>query len=258
MAIMNKMANAQREQGCFAITAERKYYHVDKTFIKRSLRPSEWQVSSSKGTIHVPRLGIERIINEGAALKYISENTTIPVPTLHACFEDDNSAYLITSYIDGVNMNSLTDSQRTIVVQELESHITTLHSLRGSRLGGVSGLFILPYRLLQKTLRDDWDFETPSTAEFVFCHNDLSQQNVIVDPITLKINAIIDWEYAGFFPREFDLPFYNRLGPSVAINGEKDDTDQLMQVIKTLQVSYTLLSLAQHLELTFAEESIIV
>lgn len=45
-------------------------------------------------------------------------------------------------------------------------------------------------------------------ADLVFCHNDLSANNVIVDPDTLKIRAIVDWEYAGFFPAELEAPFY--------------------------------------------------
>jgi tRNA A-37 threonylcarbamoyl transferase component Bud32 len=61
---------------------------------------------SFQGTIHVPRLGIERILNETAALRFIKENADIPIPTLYACFEDDNSAYIITSYVEGVSMSS--------------------------------------------------------------------------------------------------------------------------------------------------------
>ncbi|KAF1951085.1 kinase-like protein [Byssothecium circinans] len=231
------MANTRKEENCFAVTAERKYYHANNSFIKRSLRPSEWQVSPFKGTIHVPRLGVERILNEAAALTYVKENTNIPVPTLHACFEDDNAAYIVTSYVDGVSMSALTDDQKAIVTKELEGHIETLHSLRGARLGGPSGHVILPYRMLQKTFRDEWDLQTSSSAEYVFCHNDLLQQNVIVDPGTLKIAAIIDWEYAGFFPEEFERAFYKRLGPSVALEGEEDDTDRLLEFIKERQRS---------------------
>jgi serine/threonine protein kinase len=236
MVITNKMANAHREQDCIAITSERKYYHSGNTFIKRSLRPNEWQVSPHKGTIHVPRLGLERIFNEAAALKYIKENSDIPVPTLYACFEDDNAAYLVTSYVEGVSMNSLTDDQRAVVTEELEIHVATMHSLRGFALGGVSGLVILPYRLMRKTLRDDWELEPSSSTEYVFCHMDLSQQNVIVDPKSLKIAAIIDWEYAGYFPEEFEARFYKRLGPSIALDDEKDDTDHLMKFILDHQV----------------------
>jgi hypothetical protein len=45
MAITNKMANAQREQSCFAVTAERKYYYVDQTKANGS------KTKGSKGVI---------------------------------------------------------------------------------------------------------------------------------------------------------------------------------------------------------------
>ena len=67
--------------------------------------------------------------------------------------------------------------------------------------------------------------------DLVFCHNDLSAHNIIVDPTTLKINAIVDWEYAGFYPREFEGLFYKRIGPSVALEGEEDDEARLYGVM---------------------------
>lgn len=69
------------------------------------------------------------------------------------------------------------------------------------------------------------------TDELVFCHNDLSPSNIIVDPDTLKINAIIDWEYAGFYYESFESPFYRRNGPSVAIGDEVDDADELASIL---------------------------
>lgn len=70
------------------------------------------------------------------------------------------------------------------------------------------------------------------TADLVFCHNDLSTHNVIVDPKTLKINAIIDWEYAGFFLPEFEAPFYRRRGASVALIGEVNDEKALTEILE--------------------------
>jgi Ser/Thr protein kinase RdoA (MazF antagonist) len=81
--------------------------------------------------------------------------------------------------------------------------------------------------------------------EFVFCHNDLSQQNVIVDPLSLKILAIIDWEYAGFYPEFFDRPFYKRLGPSIALDGEEDDTEKLLDFLLSHLVRILILLLRQ-------------
>lgn len=69
-------------------------------------------------------------------------------------------------------------------------------------------------------------------VDLVFSHNDLNVDNVIVDPDTLKIKAIIDWEYAGFYPPGFDRPFYKRVGGSVALEGEVDDTEELTRIIE--------------------------
>lgn len=67
--------------------------------------------------------------------------------------------------------------------------------------------------------------------DLVFCHSDLSAHNVIVNPETLKINAIIDWEYAGFFPEEFEGMFFRRPGPSIALDGEVNDEEQLLKIM---------------------------
>lgn len=69
------------------------------------------------------------------------------------------------------------------------------------------------------------------SEDLVFCHNDLSMHNIIVDPATLKIKAIIDWEYAGFFPTEFEGMFFRRPGPSVALEGEINDEKQLLDIM---------------------------
>ena len=65
----------------------------------------------------------------------------------------------------------------------------------------------------------------------VFCHNDLSTHNIIVDPKSLRIQGIIDWEYAGFFPPEFEGPYYQRIGPSIALGDELDDVEMLYEVL---------------------------
>lgn len=76
-----------------------------------------------------------------------------------------------------------------------------------------------------------WRMQPRQTNSLVFCHNDLSANNVIVNPESLKINAIIDWEYSGFFPAEFESLYFRRPGPSVALPGEVDDVDVLMDIM---------------------------
>jgi thiamine kinase-like enzyme len=46
------------------------------------------------------------------------------------------------------------------------------------------------------------------SEELVFCYNDLPTNNMTVNPETLKVNAIINWGYAGFYPAQFEGKFF--------------------------------------------------
>lgn len=208
-------------------TAERAYYQRGGFFIKRSLRPSE-HITTLKGTIHVPRLGKERLQNEADSLRFIRCVSNIPVPTVYGSFDVDGAYFLIMEYIDGVGMSQLPEEQKKLVWPEINQHLATLHRIKSCKIGGPSGIVIPPYRVMDRVNNDAWPLKLAASPEYVFCHNDLSQHNIIVDPETLKINAIIDWEYAGFFPPYFEAPFYKRLGPSAALDGEPDDVPRLL------------------------------
>ncbi len=54
---------------------------------------------------------------------------------------------------------------------------------------------------------------------------------MIVDPTTLKVMAILDWEYAGFYPEQFEGKFFKRPGPSVALDWEENDEDRLLDIM---------------------------
>lgn len=213
------------------MTAERGYYARDGFFIKRSLRPSEFK-TTWKGTLYIPRLGKERLQNEAETLRFIRRETDIPVPTLYGSFEDDGSYFLVMEYVDGVAMAKLSEDQKKPVRDELQRHLNTLRGLKSNTIGGLSGVVIPPYRVMSSTDHDTWAVRRSENREYVFCHNDLSQHNVIVNPETLEIKAIIDWEYAGFFPDYFEGHFYERPGPSVALNGEHDDVPKLLQFLR--------------------------
>lgn len=133
----NQEANEKKEADCFAVTAERKYYHVGQSMVKRSLRPGEWQ--QHNGYMHIPTFNLERILNEGACIQFLSENTDIPLPKLHACFEDDGAAYIITEYVEGKGMHELDAGQQEIVAKELVKHLETLRGLKSSVWGGPGG-----------------------------------------------------------------------------------------------------------------------
>lgn len=94
--------------------------------------------------MYVPRFGTERILNEGACLQFLAANTNIPLPKLYACIEDDGAAYLITKYIEGVNMNDLDSEKKEIVAKELQGHMETLKELKSNVWGGPGGVVYRP------------------------------------------------------------------------------------------------------------------
>ena len=49
-----------------------------------------------------------------------------------------------------------------------------------------------PYRIMRTSTGRPWRIRRREEADLVFCHNDLSANNVIVDSDTLKIKAIVD------------------------------------------------------------------
>jgi Ser/Thr protein kinase RdoA (MazF antagonist) len=82
-----------------------------------------------------------------------------------------------------------------------------------------------------KTYRPEWKMKPRESEDLVFCHNDFSTHNIIVDPATLKVRAVIDWEYAGFYPIEFEGMYFRRPGPAAALEGEADDDERLIQIM---------------------------
>lgn len=191
-------------------------------------------MTTQRGTKHVPRLNKERLQNEAACLRFIGRVCPeIPVPRLYGAFEVNGSFLLITEYVQGVGMMRLEEGEKRVVTGELLGFLATLHSIKSNITGSpeAEGPVIPPYRAMTADDKDTWPRRTsPSGEEYVFCHNDLSQANIIVDPETLKIKAMVDWEYAGFWPEWFEMRIWERVGPSVALEkyGERDDVPALL------------------------------
>ncbi|KAK4140851.1 kinase-like domain protein [Dichotomopilus funicola] len=194
--------NKHREPGCTGVTPDKKYYKMTTT--------TNWTLST-----YLP----QRWKTDATILLYLREKTNIPLPRLYHTFEDNGAFYFSTEPVPGVSITQLMEEQKQVVTKELLEHIATLKSLR-SDTPGVPGQTLL---------------YTPNRAYscYVFCHNDLGQHNVIVDPETLKINAIIDWEYGGFWPEWFERPYWERKGPSAPLAREEDDAERCREWLLT-------------------------
>jgi aminoglycoside phosphotransferase (APT) family kinase protein len=203
-------------------------------FIKRNLTPSEYGFTTHTGDLIIPYLCKERMKNEVAAIRYVqSLDINIPTPNIRCAFEDHGRYYIITDLVPGVSLAELPDDKKATVIKEVEGYVAQLHSIKSKVMGGFLGDVIVPYRVGRVIPHDQaLKLREATIPEFVLCHNDLSQHNIIVDETTLKINAILDWEYAGFYPPEFDGAFYLRPGPSVALEGEENDVPKLLELLQ--------------------------
>lgn len=153
----------------------------------------------------------ERIANEVKALKLVSERTTIPVPQLlDYGAHPDGRQYLVTKRIDGVTLNQILDQDcAKVACQNALKFINTivlpqLEKLK-SKERGIDG-FVMPPSWLSPDLQPPWkgkaSWKTIPLNEpaYIFQHGDLSAHNIMMDPVTFEVKALIDWEYAGFFP----------------------------------------------------------
>lgn len=190
-----------------ARTAEKVYHINDRgRVLKRSLKQDEYYILSN-GERLVPPLVVERLQNEAACMEFVRKHTNIPVPKLLNTYEEDGSYHLWMEFIDGVEMNELTEREQTKLFPQIQNIITTLQTFRSKYSGGPTGILSPPPTVYFHHF-SKWKQLFSPEEEFVFCHGDLSQGNILVNRETLCIVAIIDWEYSGFFPREHELPFY--------------------------------------------------
>jgi hypothetical protein len=186
---------------------QREFLWGDGKVSKRQLKASELPFDPTRII-----LGDERLMNENKTLHFIRENTTIPVPEVLNFERDRNdSLVLITKVIDGKVLADFEDEELDTAIkavdEQMERHIIPeLHKLRSNSIGSVEpGLPLMPPNtVMYWTTRDDWRRITSEEPTFVFCHNDLSRNNIFLNPETYEIVAIIDWEYAGFFPDWFE------------------------------------------------------
>lgn len=175
----------------------------------------------------------ERITNEANALRLVSEKTTIPVPQLidHG-IHPDGRQYLITKRIHGTLLSQLGQDVADVAYANALNFIegTVLPQLKNLRSNerGIHG-FVMPPCWLSPDVDPPWkgkaSWKTLPLNEpgYVFQHGDIAAHNIIMDTQTLQVVALIDWEYAGFFPPgmerwpgTLDQNAYNTLGKDLA------------------------------------------
>ncbi|KAI9668713.1 MAG: hypothetical protein M1817_005197 [Caeruleum heppii] len=202
-------------------TLEWEYIFTPTTYTKRERRDDERPLNIRGKKIQTWLLR-DRLRNEHATLQFLAEKSSIPVANVVDFSECNGSLQLTVERIQGITLDQLlgedgVETERyQLAHKNIERYVTDrlvpeLHALRSDWLGGILGVVVPPSRIHLVDERPSWPRRKAHTDEtFVFCHNDLSPHNIFLNPTTLEVMAIIDWEYSGFFPPEVDLPYWRR------------------------------------------------
>lgn len=200
-------------------------YRCDKRYVVRH------GDTITKYTTYGHGMGANDRPNEAMALDFIKANTTIPVPKVVSSDWDRISM----EYVQGQTLEKawpiLTSEERSNILVELRGYIAQLHALPGIYIGRLDGQGVVlpsiftrsggpfatlaelhewlvwpPKRLAAQSMY--WhQITTQLGADYpiVFTHGDLAARNILVRDG--RIAAILDWEYAGWYPAYWDYVF---------------------------------------------------
>jgi len=175
-------------------------------YLKRNLSPAEFAINPFCHRVIAPIQGANNLRNEKLAIDYVRSNTSIPVPEVIFYLDEGDRVYFGTEEVEGITFSEVEDPKdRQKVIEQIDAIVQELETHRSSTIRGFGHDVCFPPAI--------WPVECPSAPEhfievdtqpFVLCHGDLHGGNVIVDPDSMKIKAVIDWEYAGWYPPVID------------------------------------------------------
>lgn len=172
-----------------------------------------------------PRVRLEEV----EALKY-ARQIGLPVPSVHEFSAEKN--VILMDFIEGDSLENvwptLSESEKESLAKQLRQFISSMRSAHQEeiRIGSINGLardcrrygdytggpftdetafnaFILNlYPQCPKPIRDNIMARMSTNHRVRFTHGDLTPRNIIVKDG--KIQAIVDWEFAGWYPEHFE------------------------------------------------------
>lgn len=174
--------------------------------------------------------GVGKHPSEALALQFVKEHTTIPVPKVISSDWDR----VTMEYVEGQTLKQawlvLTPDEQRNILAQLSGYVKQLQALRGLYIGRLDGQGAVVPSIItrsggpfQTTAEfQDW-LATPRASEpesiywnqvtahlgqdypINFTHGDIAARNIMVRDG--QIVAILDWEYAGWYPVYWDYVF---------------------------------------------------
>lgn len=90
-----------------------------------------------------------------------------------------------------------------------ETVLPQLRTLKSSTTD-LNGFVLPPRWVLELDKRNEGPSRILSTCGYVFSHNDLTANNIVLDSQTLEVKTLIDWEDSGYFPPAMQQWKYTR------------------------------------------------
>lgn len=189
---------------------------------------------------------------EAYQLELLAKNTSVKMPEVLFTYEDDNTAVLAMSFVEGQNvLNPMfllkSKAQKQQFAEDVISGMLEWHSVKNDKFGSLSnpvydswyGFYKAerqePWLKALKELSDKGKFSkkkmellveatelfnklTQEKTEPVLIHADLNIMNIMADPKTLKLIAFIDPCGSIWADREYDLfQFRNMWGDAYGL-----------------------------------------
>ncbi|CAG8282562.1 unnamed protein product [Penicillium salamii] len=174
---------------------------------------------------------------ELAALKYVAEHTSIPVPKVFNVHYYDNDIYIEMEYVRGMSLEAawyrghLSQEQKNHIITEVAGYISQLRKLEPPQEGIVASASFneaLDHRVGSYTfgpftshegfhsyLRANVPIENckevigPEVStchsrryRSCFTHADIAPRNIMVD--NGEVSAIVDWQFSGWYPEYWE------------------------------------------------------
>ncbi|KAJ5964033.1 Aminoglycoside phosphotransferase [Penicillium vulpinum] len=165
---------------------------------------------------------------------FIKDNTTIPVHNTLQEWTEGKKYFQIVERVPGVPLediwSSIPQPDRERLARQTAEYLGQLRSLHSDKMECLHGqpvhcahLFMgEDYGVMHgplNTVEELWEAlaislsdkvpevvrsrlrnTMPSPHPWTFTHGDLTNCNIIVDPASFELNALIDWERSGYFP----------------------------------------------------------
>lgn len=177
-------------------------------------------------------------LTEAATMRFVRENTAIPVPEVYNAYKDDKTGHvrIVMEFVEGDCLeyvwDKLNPSQKLSIIEQLRNIFLELRKLKGTLIGGIDGtacedhLFTDnlggygPYdsenhfndgivTALKQSKQGPWVdvvcemiLDSLRNHKVVLTHGDFAPRNIIVQGT--KVVAVLDWELSGYYPEYWE------------------------------------------------------